>query len=580
MKSKNFTLTVFIFFLLVLPWKAFSQGELVVLETDAPLNEIILADTAADGSQLHSVYKLKRDGYYVLSGLISSDGFDLNIIGEEGAGALPVLIMGSDIEGNRISWALMSGDQDFTLKNLQIINATDNGNRGWNAGILPNGQDATITVDNCILDFNDGTFIDNEGGFTDQTHIFTNNLFRYNGVVPWGGPWTGFGVIIKNTHTNMLYFENNTMVDCIAPFLVFENGNLQNFWFNHNTVVDHAQFLFRSEYWINCLVMNNLFVNAHFAGEPAARRDGQDPDALPYGVMTVASPDTAWDGFPAENERVLLLAHNDNFVSQEIKDWWAQAAIDFDTVDYQVADYAKGDNGFLNSRADSMIREDNTNHPKFLWDDQYSIRTENPNFPNYTSDFTEMIKWSRTAWGQQGLGELNWAKHPENDPKIPMAADLLTFEYDNSTLQTAAYQGYPVGDLNWFPTQKAAWDADPDKETYESILAMINNGTWSFTTSIEDNKVFPTSSGVQLDQNYPNPFRSSTRISFTIPESGQVTIKVINLLGQQVGELINKHLGAGTHEVIFNADEFPSGTLFYQMEYSGTRLTRQLFIMK
>jgi hypothetical protein len=82
---------------------------------------------------------------------------------------------------------------------------------------------------------------------------------------------------------------------------VFENGNLQNFWFNHNTIVNHAQFLFRSEYWINSLVMNNLFVNAHFAGEPAARRDGQDPEALPYGVMTVATPDSAWDGFPAES---------------------------------------------------------------------------------------------------------------------------------------------------------------------------------------------------------------------------------------------------------------------------------------
>ena len=74
------------------------------------------------------------------------------------------------------------------------------------------------------------------------------------------------------------------LYDAIAPFLVFENGKLKNFWFNHNTIVNHAQFLFRSEYWINCLIMNNLFIIAHYAGEPATRRDGQDPDTSWEGV--------------------------------------------------------------------------------------------------------------------------------------------------------------------------------------------------------------------------------------------------------------------------------------------------------
>ena len=86
------------------------------------------------------------------------------------------------------------------------------------------------------------------------------------------------------------------------------------------------------------------------------------------------------------------------------------------------------------------------------------------------------------------FGDLNWAKHPQDDPTIPMAADLLTFEYDNVILLIASYRGYLVGDLNWFHTQIAAWDSDPKKEVNDNIPAKINDGTWKFvrSASIED----------------------------------------------------------------------------------------------
>jgi hypothetical protein len=56
----------------------------------------------------------------------------------------------------------------------------------------------------------------------------------------------------------------------------------------------------------------------------------------------------------------------------------------------------------------------------------------------------------------------------------------------------------------------------------ENSQAIINNGTWEFTTLIEDINGFNSPSGVQLGQNYPDPFKSSTIISFTIPEPYQI----------------------------------------------------------
>ena len=550
--------------------------ELTVLETDDPLNTIILRDTAADGSRLHTDYILKRDGYYILSGSISANGFNLTIKGEEGAGERPVIILGTDANGDRLGWQLISCTNNITLKNLKIINASDNGTRGWNSGILPSGLNAVITVDNCIIDFNDGAFIYNENSANGQSYEFTNNLFRYNGVVEWGGPWSGFGLIIKNENVQRMIFENNTVVDAIAPFLVFFNGNLNNFWFNHNTIVNHAQFLFRSEFWINAIVMNNLFVNAHFVGESDQLRVGQDWDTLAYGVITVDKTDTIpWEGFPAENDRVFMLAYNNNFVSPEIKSWWETAAVDFDTVDYQVADVSVA-NGFFNSRALSMMHDD-VNYPKFLWDDSLSILKLDPSIQGYNSDFPEMIKFARTLLGQKDLGALNWAKHPDGDPKIPVADDFFSFEYSNEVLQKSAYRGYPVGDLNWFPSAKAQWDADADKETYESILEKANNGTWLFenqtTTAIPSNSV-------SITKLYPNPVKSEIQLSFTSTQAGLVTVKIYDLFGRIVATPVDEMLAAGEHQTIIDVSGLSDGTYVFQLRTANGFLTRKITVCR
>ena len=59
----------------------------------------------------------------------------------------------------------------------------------------------------------------------------------------------------------------------------------------------------------------------------------------------------------------------------------------------------------------------------------------------------------------------------------------------------------------------------------------------------------------QLEQNYPNPFNPSTKISYTIPQQGNVTLKVYDLLGNEVATLINEEKPAGSYEVEFNASQ-------------------------
>jgi hypothetical protein len=72
-----------------------------------------------------------------------------------------------------------------------------------------------------------------------------------------------------------------------------------------------------------------------------------------------------------------------------------------------------------------------------------------------------------------------------------------------------------------------------------------------------------------LSQNYPNPFNPTTIIRFQLPVSGHVTLKVINLLGEEVATLIDDARAAGEHEARFEGRALPSGIYLYKISTSA-----------
>jgi hypothetical protein len=80
-----------------------------------------------------------------------------------------------------------------------------------------------------------------------------------------------------------------------------------------------------------------------------------------------------------------------------------------------------------------------------------------------------------------------------------------------------------------------------------------------------DNPDSLTPDGYALETNYPNPFNPSTKISFTIPKADHVSLVVYDMLGKEVGTLIDSELGAGTHTVTFDGKNLASGTYIYRI---------------
>jgi len=89
----------------------------------------------------------------------------------------------------------------------------------------------------------------------------------------------------------------------------------------------------------------------------------------------------------------------------------------------------------------------------------------------------------------------------------------------------------------------------------------------------------------QLSQNYPNPFNPTTSISFNLPEAGQVTLAVYNILGQQVAIVAEGLFSAGPHEVVWDGTDdsgvpVSSGVYLYRIQTGQFSETRKMLLMK
>jgi len=84
----------------------------------------------------------------------------------------------------------------------------------------------------------------------------------------------------------------------------------------------------------------------------------------------------------------------------------------------------------------------------------------------------------------------------------------------------------------------------------------------------------------QLEQNYPNPFNPSTRIKYQIAENDFVSLKVYDVLGNEVATLVNEEQTMGNYSATFNASSLSSGTYFYKLQTGSFVETKKMVLMK
>jgi len=125
----------------------------------------------------------------------------------------------------------------------------------------------------------------------------------------------------------------------------------------------------------------------------------------------------------------------------------------------------------------------------------------------------------------------------------------------------------------------AGFGTSSETHSYEFVDVSLNEGTYSYRLKQLDlDGTFEYSDVIEVDftvnefalaQNYPNPFNPSTIINFSLAVDSKVNLKVFDVLGQEVANLISSDLVAGSHNVDFNASGLNSGVYFYRIDASG-----------
>ena len=131
----------------------------------------------------------------------------------------------------------------------------------------------------------------------------------------------------------------------------------------------------------------------------------------------------------------------------------------------------------------------------------------------------------------------------------------------------------------WYPHsgQGTSWsyEAPPgDSEQPEEDYATVNIGP----LAADDEGNLPVE--FSLAQNYPNPFNASTTIEFSLPEASDVTIQIYDILGRSIETLISGSLSAGTHSIVWHADNQPSGVYFYRIQAENFSDQKSCLLLK
>ena len=192
----------------------------------------------------------------------------------------------------------------------------------------------------------------------------------------------------------------------------------------------------------------------------------------------------------------------------------------------------------------------------------YSVNVDGIRLSTQWGDLVPVELTSFTAIADKNNVVLNWSTATEVNnagfevQKIKGNNEFVTIGYVPGHGSTTEPQNYNFTDANLA------------SGSYTYRLKQIDyNGTFSYSNEVNVDVTAPVQ--FELAQNYPNPFNPSTKINFSLAVDSKVSLKIFNVLGQEVAAGINSNLTAGSHQFNFYASSLNSGVYMYRIEANG-----------
>ncbi len=452
----------------------------------------------------------------------------------------------------------------------------------------------------CIQEIID-VFFDFEGIGTESGGTFTIKADHYEGTYTncywrnncdnhfqYYGRAISFPYESTGWHYDKLLFENCTFTNLAR--IVMQEGNEfgSNIHINHCTLLNSIEWVWQSAGWLETAsITNSIFVNPDLMGYRAVDVCGDDQDFGDFEDGLCDPPGgglmnglTAVDSLTFEvdftdMDRKLFIGNNAYLYQDWMLDWYTDCGWCKEQHQSRLDEMLRQPAPMLGQNTidfiDSTDAEENKVF-KTLNVDWSTIYDEDPDFivPATNQDTLKLFieyKWSTAA-------DIDWSYQPiagfRQDWPLPE-----NLAYNNATYQTAAMGGFPLGDLNWYPNQLADWEAQRDAE-WVTINNWLNGGDSTSVKRLDATR--PTD--YNLGQNYPNPFNATTNIEYSIPVSGQVSLKVYNSNGQEVKTLFDGGQEAGNYMTKFDGTGFAGGVYYYKLQSENIFITKKFILMK
>lgn len=515
------------------------------------INNFIQGDTLQNGSRAHpnAIYKLYTDSIYFYTGTINVS-FPLSIVADTGSTLRPPIIAPAILQDNSSPSTLLnvlSGTHDLTFKNIYVtgVRPDQKINNNYNNFINIVSDSTRFVIDNCIFDNLVGAAIVVSSGNYNKFFI-TNCVFR--NMIPYTQYFYGQAFLSGGgAPTDTVEMINNTYfcVNAYADANVYYNTYTL---FDHNTVFLTAVNPLNDFVMTNAVFKNNIFYGTAEEAQTQNEILGDYQDDTPYGTSTFSFDSLDAYFTPAtfgvtEASRKISVENNSVFWSQNIRNFWASPLMDTLVPPY-----------FMNGRTRRMFGNNTA------WPGLYQANNDSVDDPGFSSSVTtqedSLIKYVRLT-RTDSLGTFLWDYNPGNKPLFPPAWPLPeNLRYANAAFVHGGTDGYALGDLRWFPEQKATWVL--------GIKTVPN--------------VVP--SKFALSQNYPNPFNPSTDIQVGLKQAGVMSLKIYNVLGQLVKVVDQGYRSAGVYDYTVTMDNFASGVYFYTLNQGSNIMTKKMLLLK
>jgi hypothetical protein len=212
--------------------------------------------------------------------------------------------------------------------------------------------------------------------------------------------------------------------------------------------------------------------------------------------------------------------------------------------------------------------------PVVVFLNQLTVPVELTSFTAFINEDDVQLNWTTaTETNNQGF-EILRGIYPANNGT----------QNDNEWKSIGFVPGYGTSTAKHFYSFN---DENLSEGKYQYRLKQIDfNGSFEYSDVAEVEIL--SSVKFSLEQNYPNPFNPSTKIRYSIPsviasgtkQSQLVTLKVCDVIGNEIATLVNEEKPSGEYEVEFNAGEIPSGIYFYQLKSGNYFETKKMILLK